>query len=493
MLKTLLQVATGNLPADIIYEIMHQFADNFSPSCKDQLASCALVARGWRFHAQQLIHRLIVVDVKTYKTVLSKYCSHERGTPFDGEIWRFPRIVRFFTAPPAGVSSWLQVPEFRIFVDRCGESIAKVDIEFHQFTRLDDALQVICLFPSLKAVSLSDSRDKALPPYSGLQPCERLVPRSLRQVSLTQWNNCCAPTGQCLIRDFAKWLSDAPDNNTRVSLHYVFPFSKSKDSLCNSLDFVAGNIHNLVLEIDEQSLHDDDMDPVRSLLCLSYKSQILRNRALFLLQFDVDDGSNYEGAAFPELSLCTQLEELSFHNYALSIPDYARFTLSSVTSKVLTSIEFMADVENTDDIGQAFFPGLDGLGNLFSRAELFPALRNLNFSIWICAEDQTFAARQDIIRGLLSREFDDLVRARKEVEVESEFQQELPRRQPVRRGQDEDENENEDMVVVMDEDEDDDEDDDVYVDEDEDDDDDVDEDEGEDEGDNEDDDDDMNA
>ncbi len=434
MLKTLLQVA--NLPADIIYEIMHQFADDFSPSCKDQLASCALVARGWRFHAQQLIHRLIVVDVKTYKTVLSKYCSHERGTPFDGEIWRFPRIVRFFTAPPAGVSSWLQVPEFRIFVDRCGESIAEVDIEFHQFTRLDDALQVICRFPSLKAVSLSDSRDKALPPYSGLQPCEQLVPRSLRQVSLTQWNDCCAPTGQCLIRDFAKWLRDAPDNNTRVSLHYAFPFSKSKDSLCNSLDFVAGNIHNLILEVDEESLHDDNMDPVRSPLCLSYKSQILRNRALFLLQFDVDNGPNYEGAAFPELSQCTQLEELSFHNYALYVPDYARFTLSSVTSKVLTSIEFMADVENTDIIGQAFFPGLDGLGNLFSRADLFPALRNLNFSIWICAEDQTFAARQDIIRGLLSREFDDLVRARKEVEVKSEFQQELP--------EDEDEGENED-------------------------------------------------
>lgn len=227
------------LPQEVIHSILQQIEEKPQEEHRALLKSCALVCRSWRPSAQQLLHRDIQIRDKDYRETFRMYARKSNsGQPFEGELWRYPRHLKFCDAPPDGYESWLAVPEFQAFIQQSATQITDVSISWRwEVRQLDDVLRYIFLFPYLEKVDLRVCDFRRLAPYGA---CDRPVPNTLRWVILPHTEltvSCNSPT--CELDAFATWLNGS---HVEVAFGYVLQFVSRRRPTCSALGSFGPNL-----------------------------------------------------------------------------------------------------------------------------------------------------------------------------------------------------------------------------------------------------------
>lgn len=227
------------LPQEVIATILQQIEEKPREEYHVQLKSCALVCRGWRPSAQQLLHRDIRIRHKDYRETFEMYARKSNsGQPFEGELWRYPRHLKFCDAPPDGYESWLAVPEFQAFIQQSATQITDVSILWRwEVRQLDDVLRYIFLFPYLEKVDLRVCDFRRLAPYGAN---DRPVPNTLRWVILPHTEltvSCNSPT--CELDAFATWLNGS---HVEVAFGYALQFVSRRRPTCSVLGSFGPNL-----------------------------------------------------------------------------------------------------------------------------------------------------------------------------------------------------------------------------------------------------------
>ncbi|KAI0798455.1 hypothetical protein BC629DRAFT_1438907 [Irpex lacteus] len=386
--------ALPRFPDDIIHSIIQQLDCESEDEYKADLRSFALVARGqWRRSAQQLIHRVVEVNRPTYKRILPFYVSAAAGaekqaTPFDGQVWTFPRILLIDWHGPRGFLSWLQVPEFLAFLELCAKQLTRVHCELLPFAHPADAIQFISRFSSLRVLRIGSTQ------LTSSRTCECPVPFSLQQVSILHSNYHCTVAFGCLPNTILAWLRTAQESGICLSLEYAYHYIRPSASRlrCNVLELAAFNLRTLSLSPEGLTRSAEQ-----------------------------GDYSKFH-YVFPDLSPCTNIETLTFRLLALTVPNYAASALSSITSKALTSIVLEVDVEGIIiDEANPELPGLAGLAKLLSSKDQFPALRSVKAMFCIVYLFNGPPFQRGLFTALVEQEFGALVKNREEIAIQLEY------------------------------------------------------------------------
>lgn len=410
--------ALPRFPDDIIHSIIQQLDCESEDEYKADLRSFALVARGqWRRSAQQLIHRVVEVNRPTYKRILPFYVSAAAGaekqaTPFDGQVWTFPRILLIDWHGPRGFLSWLQVPEFLAFLELCAKQLTRVHCELLPFTHPADAIQFISRFSSLRVLRIGSTQ------LTSSRTCECPVPFSLQQVSILHSNYHCTVASGCLPKTILAWLRTAQESGICLSLEYAYHYIRPSASRlrCNVLELAASNLRTLSLSPEGLTRSAEQVRDHSA--AASELTTLISHTSPFHFKGDYSK-FHY---VFPDLSPCTNIETLTFRLLALTVPNYAASALSSITSKALTSIVLEVDVEGIIiDEANPELPGLAGLAKLLSSKDQFPALRSVKAMFCIVYLFNGPPFQRGLFTALVEQEFGALVKNREEIAIQLEY------------------------------------------------------------------------